>query len=176
MKSFSWSYKLLHWLMAVLIMVMFLALLGFNPDMSEADRKVMLIGHSSIGTLVTLLMLIRVCKRFVLKHARPRHALAPWQARAAKWTHYALYLFMGLVPLTGYLTANFHQLPVRLFGSIPLNGSPDDAVFTSLRLVHSTSVKLLIALVIVHVAAALIHKFVLKDKVLSGMRPWFAAK
>ena len=176
MKSFSWSYKLLHWSMAVLIMVMFLALLGFYPEMSDADRTTMLIGHSSIGTVITLLMIFRVYKRFVLKHQRPRHAMAPWQATVAKWMHCTLYLLMVLVPLTGYLTASFHRLPVQLFGSIPLNGSVDSALFSSLRLVHSTGVKILIALVIVHVAAALIHKFVMKDKVLSGMRPWFAAK
>ncbi|MCW8877188.1 MAG: cytochrome b/b6 domain-containing protein [Kangiellaceae bacterium] len=176
MKSFSWSYKLLHWLMAALIILMFFALQGFYPEMGDTDRIEMLIGHSSIGTIITVLILIRISKRFVLRHERPQHELASKQATVAKLLHYALYLLMVLVPLTGYLTANFHQLPVQLFGSISLNGNADTQTFAALRLVHSTSVKVLIGLVIMHIMAALIHKFILKDGVLSSMRPWFAKK
>lgn len=176
MKSYSWSYKLLHWLMAVLICLMFFALVGFQPDMSDADRITMLVGHSSIGTVITVLLLLRIGKRFVFKQQVPEHNLAKMQAFAAKWGHYALYLLMVLVPVTGYMTANFHQLPVQAFGSLSLNGNADADVFTTLRLVHSIGVKLLMSLVILHIAAALIHKLVLKDNVLSSMRPWFARK
>lgn len=176
MKSYSWSYKLLHWMMAVLIILMFFALQGFSPEMSDADRTEMLIGHSSIGTVITLLMLLRVGKRFIRKHEQPKQNLTLKREIAAKLMHYALYVLMILVPLTGYLTANFHQLPVQLFGSISLNGSADPATFLAIRLVHSTSVMVLIALVILHIGAALMHKFMLKDNVLYSMRPWFVKK
>ncbi|RJE76771.1 hypothetical protein BGP78_12385 [Pseudoalteromonas sp. MSK9-3] len=171
MTSYSWSYKLLHWLSAVLIILMCFALVGFNPKMSDADRSVMLVGHSSIGTIITLLILIRICKRFILKHEQP-----PTRITIAQLTHYALYALMVLVPLTGYITANFHQLPVQLFGSIALNGSHDIDLFNTTRFVHASCVKALIALVILHIAGALRHKLVLKDNTLYTMRPWFANK
>lgn len=176
MKSFSWSYKLLHWLMATLILIMFLALQGFSPEMSDADRTMMLIGHSSIGTVITMLIVIRISKRFILKHQQPALHKASIQATAAKFTHYCLYLFMVLVPLTGFLTANFHELPVQLFGSFSLNGSANIETFSTLRFVHSTSVFILIGLVTMHIGAALMHKFVLRDNVLHSMRPWFSKK
>ena len=176
MKSFSWSYKLLHWLMALLILIMFFALLGFYPEMNNQDRTIMLIGHSSIGTIISVLALIRISKRFVLKHERPQHDLPSKQATAAKYTHYGLYLLMVLVPLSGYLTANFHHLPVQLFGSIMINGTANAEAFSTIRLLHSTFVVLLIFMVIVHVFAALMHKFVLKDNVLHSIRPWYAKK
>jgi len=176
MKSFSWSYKLLHWLMAVLICLMFFALQGFSPDMNDAERTMMLVGHSSIGTIISILLLVRISKRFLFKHQMPERKSPKLQAFASKMTHYALYLLMFLVPLTGYMTANFHQLPVQLFGSLSLNGQANTDAFSSLRLIHATGVRLLIGLVVLHVAAALIHKFILKDKVLSAMRPWFARK
>jgi cytochrome b561 len=160
--------------MAALIFIMFFALLGFSPGMSNADRTMMLIGHSSIGTIITMLMLVRISKRFILKHERPNLHKASKRATAAKLTHHGLYLLMILVPLTGFLTAYFHQLPVQLFGSILLNGSANIETFTALRLVHSTLVITLIVLVTLHVVAALIHKFVLRDDVLRSMRPWFA--
>lgn len=176
MKSYSWSFKLLHWLMAVLILLMFFALVGFQPDMSDADRTTMLIGHSSIGTIITALMVVRLSKRFVLKQPRPKHVLKPMQAKLAKATHYALYFLMVFVPVTGYITANFHHLPVQAFASFSLNGGADSEVFGLVRLIHTTSVKALLVLVLLHIGAALFHKFVLKDRVLYSMRPWFAGK
>ena len=67
MNSYSWSYKLLHWVMALLIFVMFLALQGFQVGMTDTDRIEMLVGHSSIGTFITMLLLIRIVKRFVFR-------------------------------------------------------------------------------------------------------------
>ncbi|MBQ4861555.1 cytochrome b [Pseudoalteromonas sp. MMG013] len=176
MTSYSWSYKLLHWLSAVLIILMCFALVGFNPQMSDADRSVMLIGHSSIGTFITLLIMIRLFKRFILKHKQPKHEQPPTFVTIAQLTHYALYALMVLVPLTGYITANFHQLPVQLFASIALNGSHDTNLFNTARFVHASCVKALIALVILHIAGVLRHKFILKDNTLYKMRPWFANK
>lgn len=176
MTSYSWSYKLLHWLLAVFILIMFFALQGFNPAMSDAERMQMLMGHSSIGTMISLLVLIRITKRFVLKHQRPSHPLPKWQARTAKLTHYALYALMLVVPITGYLSANVHSFDVLLFGHFPLNGHANEQTFTFIRQIHAISVKALLALVLVHIAAALMHKLVRKDKVLSSMRPWFSKK
>lgn len=171
MKSYSWGYKLLHWLMAALIILMFFALQGFYPEMTNEERKEMLMGHSSIGSIITLLLMIRLTKRFVFKHERPKHPLSARHARAAKLTHYGLYLLMVLVPVTGYLTANFHELPVLAFGSFNLNGTADAQSFTLLRSMHSFCVKALIVLVALHVLAALAHKLIWKDNVLTSMRP-----
>jgi len=155
---------------------MFLALQGFSPEMSDADRTMMLIGHSSIGTVITMLLLIRISKRFILKNERPALNIKSKQATAAKLTHYCLYLLMVLVPVTGLLTAYFHELPVQLFGNILLNGSANIENFTELRLVHSTFVITMMVLVVMHIIAALMHKFILKDNVLASMRPWFAKR
>jgi len=162
--------------MAILILIMFLALQGFSPEMSDADRTMMLIGHSSIGTVITMLLLIRISKRFILKNERPALNIKSKQATAAKLTHYCLYLLMVLVPVTGFLTAYFHELPVQLFGNILLNGSANIENFTELRLVHSTFVITMMVLVVMHIIAALMHKFILKDNVLASMRPWFAKR
>jgi cytochrome b561 len=155
---------------------MFFALQGFYPEMSDADRTEMLVGHSSIGTIISVLILIRISKRFILKHERPQHDSPSKQAIVAKLAQYGLYLLMVLVPLTGALTANFHQLPVQLFGSISLNGIANAEVFNTLRLIHSTFIYALITLVTIHITAALVHKFILRDNVLYRMRPWFAKK
>ncbi|KZN67771.1 cytochrome b [Pseudoalteromonas luteoviolacea] len=172
MNSYSWSYKLLHWLSAFLFILMCFAFFGFYPQMSDADRTVMLIGHASIGVCLAATLLIRIGKRFVLKHPRPKHAQSTTLAKMAKSAHYAMYVFMVLVPLTGYTTANFHYLPVQLFGSVLLNGNHDPELFNTFRAIHVLCIQALIALVVLHIGAAIRHKLVLKDKVLYSMRPW----
>lgn len=174
MHAYSWSYKLLHWLMAALIFLMFFAFLGFNPQMSQQDRIVMLIGHSSLGTVISMLLLIRISKRFIFKHSQPETTSK--FKKAAKATHLALYLLMALVPLTGYLTANFHQLPVQVFGQFAINGDHNAVMFNLLRSIHTTAIFSLIGLLSLHIIAALFHKFVLRDHTLYKMRPWFAKK
>lgn len=174
MHTYSWSYKLLHWIMAVLIFLMFFAFQGFNPEMSQEDRMVMLIGHSSIGTIISMLLIIRLSKRFVLKHAQPQ-ATGNFQ-KLAKAVHIALYFLMVLVPVTGYLTANFHQLPVQVFGQFTINGEPDKAMFELLRSIHTAAIFSLITLLTLHVSAALFHKFIMRDQTLYKMRPWFNKK
>ncbi|KZN30708.1 cytochrome b [Pseudoalteromonas luteoviolacea] len=176
MSSYSWSYKLLHWLSAILFALMCFAFVGFYPQMSDADRTIMLIGHSSMGACLTAIILIRIGKRFVLKHPRPKHAQSTAKVKMAKTAHYAMYVFMVLVPLTGYTTANFHHLPVQLFGSILLNSIHDTDLFNTFRAIHVLCIQVLIALVVLHIGAAIRHKLVLKDKVLYSMRPWFIDK
>lgn len=176
MQSYTWSFKLLHWLMAGLIILMFFAFLGFEFARTDSERIEMLLGHSSLGTIITVLLLIRLLKRFVLKQELPTHQLTKWQSKIAKSSHYLMYALMLLVPLSGYLTANFHELPVMVFGSFPLNGTADDNIFSKLRIIHSTSIKLFIALIALHIGAALLHKFNLKDNVMYSMRPWFKHK
>jgi len=162
--------------MAILIFIMFFALQGFSPEMLDSDRIMMLIGHSSIGTIITMLILIRISKRFVFKSELPQHDLPSKQGAAAKLVHYGLYLLMVLVPLTGFSSAYFHQLPVQLFGSFLLNGTANAEIFTAIRLIHFTCVIALITLVTLHVVAAFFHKFILKDNILYSMRPWLAKK
>ncbi|MCF2856669.1 cytochrome b/b6 domain-containing protein [Pseudoalteromonas sp. SMS1] len=176
MNSYSWSYKLLHWLSAVLFTLMCFAFIGFDPQMSDADRIIMLVGHSSIGALLCVLILIRIGKRFVLKHPQPQHALPSGLTTLAKLTQLTMYMLMVLVPLTGFITANFHHLPVQVLGQIALNNHHDSALFDTFRSIHVVCIQSLIIVVVGHIIAALGHKFVLKDKVLYSMRPWFITK
>lgn len=160
--------------MAVLIFLMLFAFQGFNPQMNQEDRVVMLIGHSSIGTIISMLLLLRISKRFVFKHSQPD--TEGKLKKAAKATHLALYLLMVLVPLTGYLTANVHQLPVQVFGQLAINGEPNSDLFNLFRGMHTIVIYSLIALLSLHILAAVIHKVVLGDQTLYKMRPWFQRK
>lgn len=171
--SYDKSYKWLHWLMATLVMLMFLATFGFAQANTDAERMEMLMGHSSIGSVIFLLFVIRFSKRFLFKSPRPKHDLAPLTKICAKVGHLTLYLLLFFVPVTGYLSAKAHELPVYWFGQVNLATLTgyEQSSFEMIRNLHQSSVQILMVVVVLHIAAAVIHGLVKKDGVFGSMWP-----
>lgn len=168
-------YKLLHWLVAGLILLMLLAKFGFASAISQEDKITMLIGHSSIGSILTLFIMMRLIKRFIIRSERPTHNMPSWQKKVSSLVHGALYLCLVMIPLTGYLTASMHQLPVMPFTLIDLSmvstSGYNQADFALIRGLHESFINLLMALLVLHIGGALFHKFIRKDGVMSSMTP-----
>lgn len=173
LNSFSRGYKWLHWIMAVLFILMLFAIIGFADDMSADDRKTMLIGHSSIGITIAILVLYRIYKRFIKRDPIPELAITPMQRFIAKSAQYALYFFMVYVPLTGFLTARLHELPVMFFGQVNLSQSSVDgyseSTFMLFRQFHEFGTRMLLLLIVLHIGGAFFHKLVKKDEVLRSI-------
>lgn len=172
-KHFDRGYRWLHWSMAILVPLMLLALLGFAQQMTTEEHITMLTGHSSIGTLITVLLMIRVAKRFIKRDPRPVQNIARWQQNASKAVQLGLYFCMVFIPLTGYLTARFHQLPVKVFGYFELNPaaqqSDEQQTFEMLRQAHEFGINLIMVLLVIHIGAAIYHRLINKDGVLASM-------
>ncbi len=172
-KQFDRGYQWLHWSLAILIPLMLLALLGFAQEMTTEEHMTMLVGHSSIGTVISLLVIIRVIKRFVKRDPRPVQDIAQWQQYGSKVVQLGLYFCMVFIPLTGYLTARFHQLPVKVFGYFELNPAAQQGyqqqTFELLRQAHEFGIKLIMVLLVVHIGAVIYHRLINKDGVLASM-------
>ena len=138
----------------------------------------MLVGHSSIGSIITLLLIVRIAKRFIKRDSVPEQSIEEWQKKASHIVHIGLYVFMIAVPVTGYLTANLHKLPVMVFGSFQINdlANYNEGAFLDMRAIHEASIYVLIALIAVHVGAVLFHRFIKKDDVLRTMTKGMAKR
>ena len=113
--------------------------------------------HKSIGLTIAAVVLLRVLWRT----ARPLAvdaSLPVWQRHASRVTHALLYLCMLAIPLSGFLGSNFTRYPVLYFG-MPLPGWNHDwpAAKQWMASLHYAAVWLLMALITLHVAAALWH-------------------
>ena len=75
-KQYDIVYKVLHWIMAALVLLMFMGSVGFASAVTEADKLTMLTGHSSMGIIVSCLLFLRILKRFVKNDPRPVHDLS----------------------------------------------------------------------------------------------------
>ncbi len=96
-----------------------------------------------------------------------------WERTAAHASHALLYLLMIALPVTGWVVNAAANIPLRIFGLIPLPAivAPDEALADLVALVHRGLFVLLALVLVAHVGAALRHHFVTRDTVLKRMLP-----
>lgn len=160
----------LHWLMALLLIValgMGMLKLQHIPNASP-EKLDALRGHMIAGVLIFGLMLLRLATRLATRkpaHASTGNALLD---RVGRGVHHLFYVLVILMALSGFALALQAGLPGIVFGG---SGAPLPADFSAFvpRIVHGAIALLLVALIVLHAAAALYHQFVLKDGLLSRM-------
>ncbi len=95
-----------------------------------------------------------------------------WQRQIAAANHVGLYMLLLVVPMLGWLgVSRFPALQVFGLVSLPALAAPDHAASEAAFTLHRLSAFLLVALIALHVAAALHHHFIRRDDVLRRMLP-----
>ncbi|MCP5036062.1 MAG: hypothetical protein GY945_00505 [Rhodobacteraceae bacterium] len=145
----------LHWLIVVLLLLQFV----LNDPISEAWHKlsrgqeftpnILVTQHVFSGILIGLLAILRIFIRLTRGAPDFPEGENAVQKLAAQIAHWALYLLMLLVPLSG-VVAWFGQVRPAADGHEFLQGA-------------------MLAFIIVHVVAALFHQYVLKNNLIDRM-------
>jgi cytochrome b561 len=161
---------LLHWLVALLLLGQF----AFGWYLETIPARGYFVNlHKSTGLLIGLVILLRLGWR--LSHPPPPlpASVPRWQQQAAAASHYLLYALMLVMPLSGYIASNFSRFGILFFNTVKLEpwGIDSKLVYGIFNQTHIVSSWLLLALVMVHVLAALKHRLVDHDSVLSRMLP-----
>jgi cytochrome b561 len=129
--------------------------------------------HKTLGLVILVVILARLIYR--LAHGAPADepTITWWQKAAGHANHWSLYLLLILVPIVGWLGISLYGAR-EVFGlfTIPPLASTNQAAAEGALLLHKYLAYLTIALVAVHVSAALFHYFIRKDGVLARMLPW----
>ena len=163
-----------HWLLALLItgsfaFGLYMVDLPFSPARLKQYNW-----HKWAGITILALSALRLLWR--LSHRPPAFsANTPrWQATASHVTHGLLYLLFFAAPLAGWAYSSAAGFPVVYFGLFQLPDlvarSPELA--STLKLVHRVLTYSLAALVVLHVAAALKHQWIDRDRLLARMNPF----
>ena len=162
---------LIHWVMAILIVVVWtIGSLAVDLPLGP-DRIVSFSWHKWIGITILFLVLLRIVWR--LTHPAPElHIVMPkWQERTMVFTHWALYILMFTIPVVGWLMSSAHGYTVNYFGlfELPDLVSKDKALAEQLEDLHALLADGLMILVALHVLAALKHHFIDKDGLITRM-------
>jgi cytochrome b561 len=164
----------LHWLIAALIVG--LGIVGLTMGELPKTPKYFWVYtmHKSFGITVLALMLLRLGWRLYAGAPKPVPGTPAWQDRIARLTHALIYAFALGIPLSGWLYDSASGLrPFRFFGlfAMPKLVAPDPALRHLSHALHEWGFWILIALVLLHAAAALRHHLFDKDATLARMLP-----
>ncbi len=164
--------QLLHWLMVPLVWGVFVLGLAmtsldyYHPWYHSAPWW-----HKSIGLLTLLLLGIRVIWILIQRKPLPLTRHKPWEILAARITHALMYLLLLIICTSGYLIATLKGQGIDFFGWLEMPAlidsleDPEDLTGS----IHLWIAVTLVALSLLHAAAALKHHFVDKDATLKRM-------
>src|SRR6185503_14078104 len=127
--------------------------------------------HRSIGATLLPIVLARLLYRLTHRPPPLPADIPPLQQFAAQFTHAALYLFLIVQPLIGWVATSAYRAPITVFWLFTLPPIwPEDRAFSE-RLfgVHKVVGITMAALVLAHIGAALFHHFVRRDEILLRM-------
>ena len=125
--------------------------------------------HKSIGVTLLLLILARLYVRFAHPVPAFPSTMKAWEVRVADLVHKSLYVLMVAVPVAGIIMAVNSKYGIKWFG-LPLVGGLDNPdMREAFKEIHEILGAALITLIVVHIAAAIKHKIIDKDEVMSRM-------
>lgn len=158
--------RFLHWTMALLILAM-IAAGALMTELAREDplRAQLFSLHKAVGVTLLGLALIRLLWSRVSRPPVMPAALQPREVILARFVTGLLYLLMLATPLAGYLMANATGKPVSYFGLFDLPSLLEKShdLHETLEDLHGFLAYTLLALVGLHLAGALKHRFIDMD-------------
>lgn len=165
--------QFLHWSVVVGIMLQYAWAWRIDNTESIRQQFSLVNEHKSIGMTILLLVFLRIGWRAINQTPDHPPGTRLWQANAANFTHALLYFLILLMPLTGWMYSSAAGYGAEFYGllDIPDFVPTSERLESFMHLAHESMAWAIPVVVLVHVAAALRHHFVLKDDVLKRMLP-----
>lgn len=162
--SYGFISILFHWIMALILLATFL--LGLNLEHNFQYYYEVLMIHNSLGILIFLLAIFRVCWKWLNIKPEPLSS-RKILIKLASSIHILFYFLFFLIPITGYLLTNLQGDTVSFFGtSLPEILNRNIEVKHYARNIHEALGKIMMVMILMHVIGALYHHFWLKDNTL----------
>lgn len=164
----------MHWLMLVLLAGVYACIesSGLFPAESAA-RAALRTWHFALGLGIAALVILRLAANFLTGSPPPIRPPLPRRHQYFAWaTQIALYVFLLVMPLLGWITLNARGQAVSLLGlELPMLVGADANLAEQVRQAHLSFGMFGYYLVGLHATAALFHHYVLRDNTLLRMLP-----
>ena len=160
--------KWFHWIVAALMALMFITIwIREETERDSPERAFWTDTHTSLGILVFIVTIARIAARV----PSPPPLGSEIAHRAAGAMHSLLYLATVVVPLSGFLRMAAKDRVTSFFGfKIPSPTGDAPGIYAFGRALHDEWMQyIVLALIGLHIAAALWHHFVVKDATLRRM-------
>jgi cytochrome b561 len=165
--------KALHWTVVVLLIAQFIFAWTMPHIGRNTPVSTLISLHFTFGIMILAVAGVRLGWRLTHPEPATEDGLPPWQVLSARVVHWALYLLLFVMPILGWIDASWRDMPIVMFGlelpRLVAARTPGWGWTGDIHVLLTTYVML--ALVGLHVAAALYHYFFRRDGVLQRMLP-----
>ncbi len=166
--------RALHWITAMLVLLSIPAGWAMlHAGLSRPWQDAVFVFHKNVGVVILLLVVVRIVYR-AANPPPPLPASVPhWQAEIAHTTHVLMYALLIVMSVSGYVRVVAGGFPLEALDAlgVPRLVSKDDGVAAIAKAVHASARVPLVALILLHIAAAAFHGIVKRDGVASRMWP-----
>ena len=162
----------LHWLMAWLVIATYFIGLGMG-ELPIGPERIQMVGwHKWLGVTVAYLWVLRVFWRATHQAPAQPAGTPGGRVSASHLVHLRLYILLIAIPLTGWLMSSAKGFTTNYFGLFDLPNllEKDKALAQTLKEAHEFLANSLMALVALHIAAAIKHQVIDKDNLMARMR------
>jgi cytochrome b561 len=170
--QYGTTAKVLHWLVVALLLVQY-SIGWLMPDIHRGQKPgAAMTFHVSVGTTILVLIFLRFAWRLAHPVA-PESSLPPWQRLSSEVVHWLLYVLVLATTFTGWLFASFRGWSMSYFflAPMPMLASDNAAAGKAIDGLHQAMEWTLLVVIGIHVAAALAHIFVYRDRIMQRMLP-----
>lgn len=169
--QFALLSRILHWLMAALLLSMLF--IGVSMVSSLWDYHALVTIHRPLGILILILAIIRLVTRLFTTLPAFPPTMSEGERVVAKASEVLLYTLFFALPLIGWGMLSAGHYPIAMFGSVHLPpilpAKPE--LYAPLRKAHTILAYLLFLTFLAHMGAVLFHTLILRDRLLSRMLP-----
>jgi cytochrome b561 len=170
--QYGTTAKVLHWLVVALLAVQYL--IGWlMPDIHRNMKPgAAMTFHVSIGMTILVLIALRLAWRLAHPVA-PESSLPAWQRLSSEAVHWLLYALVLATTITGWLFASFRGWSMSFFflAPMPMLAAEDAAIGKTIDGLHQAMEWALLVMIGIHVATALVHIFIYRDRIMRRMLP-----
>lgn len=170
-ESYGIVSKFFHWVVGI-TMIGLLAVGLIMKDMPNSPDKFELYGlHKSTGILIIAFIAMRLIWKFMNLTPELPQTMSPLQKIGSNAAHVFLYISMVVMPLSGWGMSSAGGYKISFFGlfTVPPIVPKSKMLGGIFHETHELLSKALIAVLIIHILAALLHHFWYKDGILKRM-------
>jgi cytochrome b561 len=170
--QFALQSRILHWLMAAMLLAMLFIGVSMVTSLGNYHRLVAI--HRPLGIMILILAALRLINRRFTKLPPFPPTMSALERFAATASERLLYALMFLLPLVGWSMLSAAHYPIVMFGLVHLPPilPSNPTLYSVLRKAHTILAYLLFLTFLAHLSAVLFHTLIIRDRLLERMALW----
>ena len=171
-KQFALLSRLLHWLMAAMLLSMLFIGVAMVASLGDYHRLVAI--HRPLGIMILILAAVRLLNRLFTTLPPFPPTMSSRERFLASSSEHLLYALMFALPLVGWAMLSAGHYPIVMFGPVHLPAilPANPTLYAVLRKTHTILAYLLFLAFLAHLSAVLFHTLIVRDQLLDRMAVW----